>query len=118
VIQVAQSFGAVSGLDDDGDLDQRGDGHQASIGDLDGFDEGTPFGFPLQDGSGGVVASGGRRAESVTTQHAGDDHVGAVKAPSSDREQPCVQVHVQMMTHEALAVPFTASIAARAGPAS
>jgi hypothetical protein len=51
VIQVAQSFGAVSRLDDDGDLDERGDGHQASISGLDGFDEGTPFGLALQDGN-------------------------------------------------------------------
>jgi hypothetical protein len=51
VIQVAQSFGAVSRLDDDGDLDERGDRHQAGISGLDGFDEGTPFGFALQDGN-------------------------------------------------------------------
>ena len=50
VIQVAQTFGTVSRLDDDGDLDERSDGHQASIGRLDGFDEGTPFGFALQNG--------------------------------------------------------------------
>ena len=50
VIQVAQTFGAVSRLDNEGDLDERSDGHQASIGRLDGFDEGTPFGFALQDG--------------------------------------------------------------------
>ena len=51
VIQVTQSFGAVSRLDDDGDLDERGDRHQARIGGLNGFDEGTPFGFALQDGN-------------------------------------------------------------------
>jgi hypothetical protein len=51
VIQVAQSFGAVSRLDDDGDLDERGDGHQASISGLDSFDESTPFGFASQDGN-------------------------------------------------------------------
>jgi hypothetical protein len=50
VIQIAESFGAVSRLDHDRDLDQRGDGHQASIGRLDGLDEGSPFGFALQDG--------------------------------------------------------------------
>ena len=44
VIQVAHSFGAVLRLEDDGDLDERGDGHQASVSGLDGFDEGTPFG--------------------------------------------------------------------------
>ena len=51
VIQVAQPFGAVSRLDDDGDLDERGDGHQASISGFDGFDEGAPFGLALQDGN-------------------------------------------------------------------
>ena len=49
MIEVAQSFGAVSGLDDDGDLDERRDGHQACISGLDCFDEGTPFGFALKD---------------------------------------------------------------------
>jgi hypothetical protein len=39
VIQVTQSFGAVSRLDDDRDLDERGDGHQPSISGLDGFDK-------------------------------------------------------------------------------
>jgi hypothetical protein len=53
VIQVAQSFGAGSRLDDDGNLDERGDRHQTSISGLDGFDEGTPFGFALQDGNEG-----------------------------------------------------------------
>ena len=53
VIQVAQSFGAVSSLDDDGDLDERGDRHQARIGGLDGFDEDTPIGLALQDGDQG-----------------------------------------------------------------
>lgn len=53
VIQVAQSFGAVSRLDDDGDFDERGDRHQASISGLDGFDESTPFRFALQDGNEG-----------------------------------------------------------------
>ena len=47
MIQVAQSFGAMSRLYDDGDLDERGDGHQAGISGLDGFDEGTPFGLYL-----------------------------------------------------------------------
>jgi hypothetical protein len=51
LIQVAHSFGAVSRLDDDRDLDERGDGHQAGISGLDGFDEGTPFGFASQDGN-------------------------------------------------------------------
>ena len=51
VIQVAQSFRAVSRVDDDGDLEERGDRHQASISGLDGFDEGTPFGLALQDGN-------------------------------------------------------------------
>src|SRR5688572_318823 len=51
VIQVSQALGAVSRFDDDGDLDERGDGHQASISGLDCFDEGTPFGFALQDGN-------------------------------------------------------------------
>jgi hypothetical protein len=51
VIQVAQSFGAVSRLDDDGDLEEGGNGHEARISGLDGFDEGTPFGLASQDGN-------------------------------------------------------------------
>ena len=51
VIQVAQSFGAVSRFDDDGDLDERGDRHRASISGLDRFDKGAPFWFALQDGN-------------------------------------------------------------------
>lgn len=43
VIQVAQSFSAVSRLNDDGDLDEPGDGHQARMSGFDGFDEVSPF---------------------------------------------------------------------------
>src|SRR5690242_9468644 len=50
VIQVTQSLGAVSGLNHDRDLDERGDRHQARISGLYRFDEEAPFGFALQDG--------------------------------------------------------------------
>jgi len=53
VIEIAQPFGAVSRLDDDGDLDERGNGHPANVSGLDGFDEGTPFAFALEDGNKG-----------------------------------------------------------------
>jgi hypothetical protein len=86
LIKVAQSFGTVSCLDDDGDLDERGDGHQARIGGHDGLDEGAPFRFALEDGNERrrVHHHLSRQAVLVVTENlirrssVGDGQVGAV----------------------------------------
>ena len=89
VIQIAQPFSAMPCLDDKGDLDERRDRHQPGIAGLDGFDEGTAFGFTLQDGQErrGIYDHLPRHTVLVVTEYlvrrsgVEDGEVGAVLGP-------------------------------------
>src|SRR5882724_7234404 len=48
-VQITQSVGAISRLDDNRGLDKTRDGHSSQVGGLDCLKETTALGLPLQD---------------------------------------------------------------------